>query len=140
MIRTINSIDLAEERQQLEDDLEVLNEELNDLTDELAEMEVDEDVTVEELRDMEAQVEKKAKEIEEWQDKNQERLDDLTQCLAYLNDDTLISEDSFTEYVQELAEDVDIPSWIVIDWEATASDVMSDYTAVDFDGETWLVR
>jgi hypothetical protein len=35
MIRTLYSSDLAEEKQQLEDDLEVLNEDLNDLTDEL---------------------------------------------------------------------------------------------------------
>jgi hypothetical protein len=104
-------------------------------------MEVDEDITVEGLRDMEAQVEKKEKEIEEWEDENQERLNDLIQCLNNLDGDCeLLSEDSFEEYVMDMAEDVDIPSWIVIDWEATASGVMMDYTAVDFDGETWLVR
>jgi hypothetical protein len=33
-----------------------------------------------------------------------------------------------------------IPSYIVIDWAATADNLKVDYTEVDFDGVTYLVR
>lgn len=58
---------------------------------------------------------------------------------------TLIRESYFTEYCKELLKDIgdlpkDIPNYIVIDWEATADNIRVDYTEVDFDGETYLVR
>ena len=58
---------------------------------------------------------------------------------------TLISLEYWPTYAQELVEDVgdlprNIPSYIVIDWEATAGNLKVDYTEVDFDGVTYLVR
>ncbi len=58
---------------------------------------------------------------------------------------TLIHEDYFTEYCEEMVKDIgdlpnEIPSYLVIDWEATAHNLKADYTEVDFDGETYLVR
>lgn len=58
---------------------------------------------------------------------------------------TLIRYSYFTEYVQELLEDCgdipkNIPHYIEIDWEATARNVMVDYTHIDFDGVTYLIR
>jgi hypothetical protein len=58
---------------------------------------------------------------------------------------TLISLDYWPTYAQELVEDIgdlprNIPSYIVIDWEATAGNLKVDYTEVDFDGATYLVR
>ena len=58
---------------------------------------------------------------------------------------TLIHENHFTEYCQEMLEDCGdlpkgLPSYIVIDWEATADNLKQDYTEVDFYGETYLVR
>ena len=58
---------------------------------------------------------------------------------------TLIRETYFEEYAQELVEDIgdlpkEMPSYIVIDWEATARNLMVDYTQVDFDGVAYLVR
>lgn len=57
----------------------------------------------------------------------------------------LIRDDYFTEYCQDMVEDIgdlprDVPSYIVIDWEATADNLKMDYTEVDFDGHTYLVR
>lgn len=57
----------------------------------------------------------------------------------------LIAEESFAEYCQELLEDCgeiprDLPSYIVIDWEETASNLRIDYTEVDFEGTTYLFR
>jgi hypothetical protein len=59
--------------------------------------------------------------------------------------ETLIRRSYFVEYVEELCEDCgylpkDLPSWIVIDWDATARNVEVDYTSVDFDGVEYLVR
>lgn len=57
----------------------------------------------------------------------------------------LIRESYFTEYCEQLLEDIgdlpkDIPNYIVIDWEATARNLKVDYTEVDFDGVTYLIR
>ncbi|API58473.1 hypothetical protein BSL82_03450 [Tardibacter chloracetimidivorans] len=58
---------------------------------------------------------------------------------------TLVHEDYFEEYTRELLEECgyipkDFPSWIEIDWEATAKNVQKDYTSLDFDGETYWIR
>ena len=60
--------------------------------------------------------------------------------------ETLIRESYFEEYAQELAEDVcemgkaqDWP-FCHIDWEAAAKSLQQDYSEVDFDGVTYLVR
>jgi hypothetical protein len=59
--------------------------------------------------------------------------------------ETLISEDYFTEYCEEMVSDIgdmpkEIPSYIVIDWEATADNLKADYMELDFDGQTYLMR
>jgi hypothetical protein len=58
---------------------------------------------------------------------------------------TLIRESYFVEYCREMVADIgdlpkDIPGYIVIDWDATAENLKADYTEVDFDGVTYLVR
>ena len=58
---------------------------------------------------------------------------------------TLIRDSYFSEYTEELVTDCgyiskDFPSWIAIDWEATARAVRQDYTAVEIDGVTYWYR
>jgi hypothetical protein len=58
---------------------------------------------------------------------------------------TLIPEDDFEEYAEDLITDCgyiskDLPGWIEIDWEATANNIKVDYGEVDFRGETYLFR
>jgi hypothetical protein len=58
---------------------------------------------------------------------------------------TLIPVDDFTEYVQDMLDVTgevpkDIPSFVVIDWEATAENLKSDYSEIDYQGETYLYR
>jgi len=58
---------------------------------------------------------------------------------------TLIRESHFTEYQQEMCADcgyipLDFPSWIEIDWDTTARNLKQDYTEVDYDGVTYLIR
>ena len=58
---------------------------------------------------------------------------------------TLIRRSYFVKYCQEMLEDCgdipkDLPHYIRIDWQATADEIGMDYTDVDFDGVTYLVR
>jgi len=57
----------------------------------------------------------------------------------------LIRDDYFTDYVQEMLADIgelprDIPHYIVIDWDETASNIQADYTSIEFGGETYWFR
>ncbi len=59
--------------------------------------------------------------------------------------ETLIRESYFTQYCIEMVQDIgdlpkDIPDYLVIDWEKTADNIRADYTEVDYDGVTYLVR
>lgn len=58
---------------------------------------------------------------------------------------TLIRETYFTDYCKELCRDIgdlpkDVPRYIEIDWDATANNLRVDYTEVEFNGETYLIR
>lgn len=63
----------------------------------------------------------------------------------YLHGETLIRESYFTDYAEELVKECyglpqDLPSWIVIDWEATANNIKVDYSEAEFDGVTYYFR
>lgn len=58
---------------------------------------------------------------------------------------TLIRESYFTDYCQELCEDIgavprDLPDYIAIDWDVTARNLMVDYSTVEIDGVTYFYR
>lgn len=57
---------------------------------------------------------------------------------------TLICESHFTDYAEQLVcECYDLgklPSFVHIDWEATAREVKTDYSEVDIDGITYFFR
>lgn len=59
---------------------------------------------------------------------------------------TLIRDSHFTDAMQELCEDIGdmpregFPSYMVIDWEATARNLQVDYTSCEFDGVTYWYR
>ncbi len=66
-------------------------------------------------------------------------------CEDWCHGATLIRESYFVAYCQELVEDIGdlpkgMPTYLVIDWDATADNLKADYTEVDFDGATYLVR
>ena len=56
------------------------------------------------------------------------------------DDVSMIPEGAFVDYVRELTEDdlETIPSWLVIDWKATADAVAADYilTSAEINGES----
>lgn len=103
--------------------------------------------------DLAARLQPRQEILQEWDDDNGEELE----ALKKLNEEgeqnagdwehgaTLIREDYFTEYCEELLQDIgdlpkDVPGYLVIDWEKTADNLKADYSEVDFDGETYLVR
>ena len=60
--------------------------------------------------------------------------------------ETMVPEDEFTEYAQQLAEDVGYigpdTSWPFnhIDWESAADELRDDYTEFEWRGQTYLAR
>lgn len=67
------------------------------------------------------------------------------QAADYRYGESVIHESYFTEYTEETLVDCgylpkDLPSWIVIDMEATAENVKVDYCEVNFEGETYYIR
>jgi hypothetical protein len=59
--------------------------------------------------------------------------------------ETIISEDYFTEYAEEMVKDCgdmpqETPGYIAIDWEKTAENIKVDYTEIEYGGTTYLVR
>lgn len=80
-----------------------------------------------------------------WED--EERWGELSSLLDVVPEDelTLILEDDWVEYCKELLEDIgelpkDLPSYIAIDWEATARNIAQDYSTVSYDGQEWYYR
>lgn len=135
--------------------IEYLNDERTDLIDSLSEAqnavdELDEDdecnYEVHSARD------DADDELKRWDEENGEEFSSLRKLAEQgesLNDwvhgVTLIREDYFTDYSQELISGIgdlpkDIPSYLVIDWDATAENLKVDYTDLDFDGVTYFAR
>ena len=94
-------------------------------------------------------------ELDEWNSENEEEYEALKALCedgeSYASDwnygATLIHEDYFTEYAEELCREIgdipnDLPDYIAcnIDWDGVAQDLKVDYTEIDFDGQTYLVR
>lgn len=81
---------------------------------------------------------------------NEDDADDVASELEYygnMREDTLISEDYFTEYAKELVEELGyLPEGLSdlissnLDWDGIASDLKHDYTNIKLDGEDYLIR
>ena len=59
--------------------------------------------------------------------------------------ETVIATHYFTEYAQDMLKDTgelprEIPGYVAIDWEQTAANLKVDYTEIEYDGDTYLVR
>jgi len=83
-----------------------------------------------------------------WNDEIEEikEIDNIEdECSEFNFGETLINEDYFTEYVKELLTDCgyissDFPHWIEINWEETASNVMQEYSELEYQGQTFYFR
>lgn len=128
-------------RRDIEDRIEELESEREDFLDNTcAEAKLDElDDGYDELREETALIwEKQTGEGHEWRT--------LTDVLEEMGDaDYLVSELYFPKYIKETLEDCgdiprDLPWYVEIDWDATASNVKSDYSELEWDGHTYLYR
>jgi hypothetical protein len=98
---------------------------------------------------------------EQWAEENPDEADELTQMEKFLEEVKgyggdeqwrgdwypvgFIAESYFTEAMKELCEDIGdfpngVPSYYVIDWEATARNLKVDYSEVEIAGVTYLYR
>jgi len=97
-----------------------------------------------------------------WAEENASDADELSALMSILEDlkgyggdeqwrgdwypVTLIHEDHFEDYAQELAEDIGAVNLDAqwpnnhIDWKAAAEDLLQDYSEVDVDGTTYYYR
>lgn len=95
-----------------------------------------------------------------WHDDNQEDAEELKTLTAIMDElkgnggdeqwrgdwypVTLIRESHFTDYAQELVCDCydlkGLPAFVHIDWEATAREVLMDYSEITIDGITYFYR
>lgn len=92
-------------------------------------------------------------ELESWKEDFEDELEEIKE-IDIIEDEfgsefeygvTLIDVDNWVEYVEELLEDLgyipkDFPSWIKINWEATANNVEQDYIEVEYRGNSYLGR
>jgi len=89
--------------------------------------------------------------LADWQSEYQEDLDELNNLenevgREWMHGTTLIPESEFTEYAQDLAEDIsgmpkDQPwPFSHIDWEAAADALKQDYSEAEYQGTTYLFR
>jgi len=147
--KLIDSRDVIKGIEELEGELESLVEELKDKSSIYA----DEEENTEEREAARSRVEEMEEQIKEWKADYQEELDTLwalqEEAEGYCdwgNGETLIRDDYFETYAQELAEDCGIIGlhhrWPLnhIDWRAAAEELKQDYTSVDFGGEEYWVR
>ena len=134
-------------RQDLEDELEVAQDELEHATSE------------QEEQDAQERIEEAEFDLHQFDDGDEgEELEVLKALQDEAKDspdweygETLIHEDSFTDYIEELINDcynlpkeLDSGEWpyrhMTIDYEAAAEEAKQDYLEVDFAGETYYIR
>lgn len=140
--------ELRDERESLESDVEEKEEAATDAADAVTDT-GDEDAA----QDARTAAEDARKALKEWDEENAEELEALKaiceegsgQCSDWEHGETLIREDYFTEYAEELVKEIgdmprEIPSYIEIDWEATADNLKADYSTIEIDGTTYYHR
>lgn len=147
----LDTRDLAKRLEELQDERNTLVEaidEAQEILDNSEEGNEEVDGTVE-LSDLEKDVFDAKQDLIDWDNDNKEELDDLEWIESEISEwrygATLIDESDFVEYCQELLEDIgelprDMPSHIVIDWEATADNLKAYYITVTYQGTYYLVR
>lgn len=138
MSTIIDTRDLIEKRDELKekifDDFIETFEHYEDMTESFDDIRMDE----EEIQDWKTGWEDELLEIDEINDIENNVTD-------FTYGETLIPEHEWEDYVRELCEDIgyipkDLPSWIEIDWKATAKNVAQDYSFISYQGEDYYYR
>ena len=89
--------------------------------------------------------------VQEWKEDNSDDFDHIEEInylegelTDFIYGETLIPNDDFTDYCEDMAEDYlyNVPDFIKdnINWDGVASDLEVDYSSVIYQGESYLVR
>jgi len=141
----LDTRDLYRRQCELQEELEALQEAITEAQEALDEC-TDED----EQEDLADDLNTATAALEDWEGEYREELDELNNLESeigreWMHGTTLIPEDEFVDYTQDLAEDIgatagDASAWLVIDWEATADGLKMDYSSCEYQGITYLFR
>lgn len=112
------------------------------------------------VEELEGEIEAYAEKMDDWQ-ANADAQEELTQLRNLLDElkgyggdeqwrgdlypVTLIRDSYFTDYARELLEDcgevpANLPSYIEVDWDATARNIQVDYATVEINGAQYWYR
>lgn len=143
----LDTRDLEDRRQELEDELETLKSAVTEAEEAFAAAD-DED-----RDDAEIDLEFARRALRDWDDENRDEFDALNSLRdefdhrSWRDGITLIPEDNFEDYARDYAEDLygnDIrkASWPFncIDWKQAADALRMDYSSVEYEGTTYLYR
>ena len=146
IIDTRDLHDRLEELKAKQDEIQNKKDEIEALRELMKTSEFDKDADnddldelIQELRDMEVYFDKD----------EQEELDELenmeSEIPEWRHGETLIPEDEWIDYVEELCKDIgDVPRespwYIEIDWDKTAENIKADYSEIEYRGTTYLYR
>lgn len=141
----INPRDVEVEADEYEDSIACKQEEINDIETQIQDLDDEDESYDDDLADLECQLENLKDELTGLEEEAEDIFELRSDCNNYARGDTLINEDYWVEYVQQMAEDIDgidTSNWPYnrIDWEAAAEDLRMDYTTITWRGQDFYVR
>ena len=115
------------------DNIDELREELNGL--EGAELEEAEEKLEAAIDDFDQDEQDELKKLEEFE----------SEIFEWCDGNTLIDDYDWVDYVKQLLDGCgdlskNLPSYVVIDWDATADNIKADYSECEYQGTTYLYR
>lgn len=126
------------------DDIATAKEELEELKKELASAGDEEKEELEEkIADKESDIESLESDFDEDEQEELAELENMESEISEWRDgETLIHEDNWIDYVKVFLEDCgdiprDLPWYIAIDWKETADNLKSDYSEIEYQGNTY---
>lgn len=130
-----------------QDNIAAAKEELEELKEELASAGDEEKEELEEkIIDKESDIESLESDFDKDEQEELAELENLeSEISEWRHGETLIHEDNWINYVKEILEDygdtpMNLPWYVVINWEETAETLKSDYSEIEYQGSTYYYR
>lgn len=141
----IDPRDVYLEADEYEDSIALKQEEIHEVEDNIAALDEDSDYYDDELSELECERDNLQDELAGLEEEASDIFELRDDCNAYSRGDTLINEDYWVDYVQQMAEDMDgvnTSNWPYnhIDWEEAAEALRVDYTTITWRGQNFYVR
>lgn len=149
----IDSRDIESYITEMEEDIADIEEAIHEMEEEIMELRDDEYMSDDELADKIYDLEQKIEDAKNEIDAIESELNPVREfaetAKAYSSDwnygTQIINDDYFVEYAQQVADDMGLGNMDMwpfdhIDWESAADALKMDYTAVEFNGNTYWVK